>query len=74
VGIDWTSHGERVDGAEDIWVAVLGPDTPHLGEIRGGKAIKQGQVAATIAALLGLEADFVRFSPASAPSIREVVR
>lgn len=73
-GDDWTSHGERVDGAEDIWVAVLGPDTPNLGEIRGGTGIKQGQIAATIAALLGLEADFLKFSPRSLPSIREVVR
>lgn len=73
-GDDWTSHGESVDGAEDIWVAVIGPDTPHLGEIRGGDGVKQAQMAATIAALLGLEAEFARFSPKSMPAIRPAIR
>ena len=28
----WRSHGEKVEGSEAIWIAVLGPDTPALGE------------------------------------------
>ena len=73
-GDDWTSHGESVAGAEDIWIAVMGPDTPTLGEVRGGQAANQAQVAATIAALLGLEAQFMAFSPKSAPALRAAIR
>jgi hypothetical protein len=54
-GADWTKHGADVAGAEAIWLAVLGPDAPALGEegLRG--RLVQGQVAATVAALLGYE-------------------
>jgi Metalloenzyme superfamily len=50
--IDWTDHGKKVAGAEYIWIAVMGPDTPKLG-VRANIAATQAQVAATIAALLG---------------------
>lgn len=73
-GDDWTSHGESVAGAEDIWVAVLGPDTPALGEIRGGTQVRQAQIAATITALLGLETDFAAYQPKAAPAITGVSR
>jgi len=49
---DWKRHGEDVIGAEAIWMAVLGPDTPALGE-RENQTFTQAQVAATIATLLG---------------------
>src|SRR5262249_33924419 len=29
--VDWTDHGKKVPGAEFMWIAVLGPDTPPLG-------------------------------------------
>jgi phosphopentomutase len=60
---NWTGHGRDVEGAEAIWIAVMGPATPALG-VRQGVAVTQGQVAATIAALLG--EDFVAASPKSA--------
>lgn len=60
---DWTSHGEKIDGAENIWIAVMGPDVPAKGVRQGVKAT-QSQVAATIAALVG--EDFVAESPKSA--------
>ena len=50
---EWRDHGEKVEGAESIWIAVLGPDTPALGERASAAAVTQGQVAATVAALLG---------------------
>jgi hypothetical protein len=50
--VDWTDHGKDVPGAEFIWIAVLGPDTPALG-VREGIETTQSQVAATIAHLLG---------------------
>jgi phosphopentomutase len=49
---DWTDHGKKVPGAEFIWIAVLGPDVPGLGE-RSDVEVTQSQVAATIAALVG---------------------
>jgi hypothetical protein len=49
---EWKSHGERVEGAQHIWVAILGPDTPALGEVQG-RPVSQSQIAATVAALLG---------------------
>lgn len=49
----WRDHGKDVDGAENIWIAVLGPDTPPLGERSKHGAVTQSQIAATIAALLG---------------------
>lgn len=52
-GPDWKNHGDKIQGAENIWIAVIGPDTPALGERSGGEPVTQSQVAATIAALLG---------------------
>src|SRR5262249_39378960 len=26
---DWVDHDEGIEGSEDIWIAVIGPDTPH---------------------------------------------
>ncbi len=50
---EWQSHGQSVNGAEDCWIAVIGPDTPPLGERTQTEAHTQSQIAATIAALLG---------------------
>src|SRR5262245_40987096 len=61
--VDWTDHGKKVPGAEFIWIAVMGPDTPPLGE-RDGIETTQGQVAATIAQLVG--EDFNAASPKAA--------
>ncbi|MBM3981199.1 MAG: AP protein [Planctomycetes bacterium] len=63
---DWTDHGKNVAGAEFIWVAVLGPDTPARGE-REGVEVTQSQVAATVAALVG--EDFRAASPKAAPPL-----
>jgi phosphopentomutase len=60
---DWTDHGSGVPGAEFIWAAVLGPDTPPLGE-RENVEVTQSQVAATVAALVG--EDFNAASPKAA--------
>jgi phosphopentomutase len=60
---DWSDHGKGVAGAEFIWIAVMSPVTPALGE-RENTAVSQSQVAATIAALLG--EDFRAASPKAA--------
>ena len=66
---DWTDHGRDVSGAEAIWIAVMGPETPALG-VREGVATTQSQVAATIAAMLG--EDFPASSPRSAMPLPDV--
>ncbi len=30
--VEWKSHGAKIKGSERIWIAVIGPDTPALGE------------------------------------------
>ncbi|HQX48561.1 MAG TPA: alkaline phosphatase family protein [Planctomycetaceae bacterium] len=27
--VDWKSHGQKIENCEYIWMAVMGPDTPH---------------------------------------------
>jgi len=50
---DWKNHGQKIEGAEDIWMAFLGPDTPALGERHDCARVTQSQIAATLAAFLG---------------------
>ncbi|HYC51948.1 MAG TPA: alkaline phosphatase family protein [Gemmatimonadaceae bacterium] len=50
----WTDHGEDVAGAEETFVAVIGPGVESIGErhhVRGVNA----QVAASVAAAVGLD-------------------
>lgn len=68
---DWTDHGAKVDGAEEVWMAVVGPDTPALG-VRENVATTQSMVAATVAALLG--EDWVAAQPKAAPPLPGVLR
>jgi hypothetical protein len=51
--VEWKEHGVEEKGSENIWVAVLGPDTPALGERSHTAEIHQAQIAATVAAFLG---------------------
>ncbi|MGB7159733.1 MAG: alkaline phosphatase family protein [Tepidisphaeraceae bacterium] len=67
---DWKNHGVEIARAEEIWIAVIGPDTPALG-VRKDVSVTQSQVAATIAALLG--EDFVAAHPKAAPPLPGVV-
>lgn len=50
----WRSHGIEIAGAGQIWIAVLGPDTPPMGEVTGEMQLFQNQVAKTVATLLGI--------------------
>lgn len=49
----WTSHGSDIEGADEIWFAVIGPNTPALGEIKIESQYYQKQFAQTIAKLMG---------------------
>lgn len=52
---DWRHHGIKVPNADQIWMAVIGPDTPAKGELKNSSQLYQNQVARTMAALLGLD-------------------
>ena len=69
--IDWKEHGVGQPGSENIWIAVLGPDTPPLGERTHTAPVSQAQIAATVAALLGQ--DYRQAVPAAAAPIAEVL-
>lgn len=53
VGPEWKDHSAKIEGAEGDWIAIIGPDTPPLGERTNCPEVTEGQIAATIAALLG---------------------
>jgi len=52
---DWHGHGDDVDGANQIWLAVVGPDTPHTGEARQTEIYHQRDIAPTALKLLGID-------------------
>ncbi|MCC7085972.1 MAG: alkaline phosphatase family protein [Pirellulales bacterium] len=68
---DWKNHGQAIEGAEDMWMAFLGPDTPPLGERKNCDRVTQSQIAATLAAFLG--EDYHRDVPRSGEPIQEVL-
>jgi hypothetical protein len=51
----WKSHGTKINGANQIWFAVIGPDTKALGEIKSHAQYYQNQIAKTAAAFLGVD-------------------
>ena len=52
---DWRDHGINMPAADQIWIAVIGPDTPATGEVKDSLQLYQNQVAKTIATLLRLD-------------------
>lgn len=69
--IDWKEHGVEQPGSENIWIAVVGPDTRPLGERTHTAQLTQAQIAATVAALLGK--DYRQAVPAAAAPIEDVL-
>jgi len=59
--IAWKDHGQQIQNSAYIWVAAIGPDIPATGERRETPLIRQSQVAATVADLVG--EDFRAGSP-----------
>jgi hypothetical protein len=70
---DWTDHGQKVPAAEPIWMAVMGPKTPALG-VREGVNATQSQLAATVAALLGMGDEFRKARPDAAPPLPDLAK
>jgi hypothetical protein len=65
--VQWKEHGIEEKGSENIWIAVMGPDTPALGERTHTAPVTQAQIAATLAAFVGK--DWHAAQPKAAPSI-----
>jgi hypothetical protein len=51
--VEWKEHGVEEKGSENIWIAVIGPDTAPLGERTHVAPVTQSQIAATVAAFVG---------------------
>ena len=69
--VEWKEHGVEEKGSENIWIAVMGPDTAPLGERTHVAEVHEAQIAATLAAFLGK--DYPKAEPAAAAPILAVV-
>jgi bisphosphoglycerate-independent phosphoglycerate mutase (AlkP superfamily) len=53
---DWKEHDTAtIPGTNDIWMAVIGPDTPDIGEVKTPGTAYQGQAASTMLHYLGID-------------------
>jgi len=53
-GTDWKNHNKTTPGSDETWLAIIGPDTPPLGERGADHApVLSTQIAATVAAAVG---------------------
>ena len=65
-----TTFMVTTDHGENIWLAVMGPDTPALGERMHTAPVAQAGIAATVAAFMGR--DYRAAVPKAAAPIRDV--
>lgn len=49
----WNGHGKDTPVSDKMWIAVLGPDTPAVGEVK--EEVAQRDIAPTAITLLGLD-------------------
>jgi hypothetical protein len=70
--VEWKHHGAKIKGSERIWIGMLGPDTPPLGERTNIATVTQSQIAATLAGFLGL--DYRATAHKAAPPIEDALR
>lgn len=56
----WREHGASLEGSQNVWLGLIGPGVPALGERRNTGLVTHAQVASTIAALLGHDWNDVR--------------
>lgn len=66
---EWKHHGAKIKGADNIWIAIIGPDTPVLGERMHSGLHTLGQIAATVAAAVG--EDYCAAQPKASKPIAE---
>lgn len=65
---DWRSHGAKVEGAQDVWMAFISPRMPRRGEWTDHAPLHTNQAAATVAAWVGL--DWTAGRPAAGQPVR----
>jgi len=68
---EWTSHGQKIADAYQIWFAAMGPGIAALGEQKNNVQYYQDQFAQTIAKLLGTT--YKTGHPVS-PEIKSVIK
>jgi hypothetical protein len=68
----WTSHGAKIEGADQIWIAALGAGIEPKGEINNDEQLYQAQIAQTIAGLLGY--DFKASQQPIEHSVSQIIR
>lgn len=69
---DWAEHDQSIPGSEAIWIAIVGPDTPALGDRLAPGTYHQADIAATILGFFGLDAN--DFNAAAGPPLPGVLR
>lgn len=60
---DWGTHGAKIEGAQYTWLAAIGPDFTQRGEWHDTPTVHPNQIAATLATLAGVGADFTKANP-----------
>ena len=65
---EWRSHGAKVEGAQDVWMAFVSPSMPTRGEWKQHPPLHTNQAAATLAAWVGV--DWRALRPVAGPAIR----
>jgi hypothetical protein len=65
---DWRSHGAKVEGAQDVWMAFVSPRLARRGEWTSHAPLRTNQAAATLASWVGL--DWTAAHPAAGQPIR----
>jgi Type I phosphodiesterase / nucleotide pyrophosphatase len=54
VKTEWTSHNNKIQGANEIWFAVLGPTIIPKGEVKTAQQLYQKQFAQTLTQLINI--------------------
>lgn len=65
---NWKHHGRKIEGADEVWLAAMGPGISANGEISSGQYFET-QVAQTIASLLG-----IKYNKESAPALPILIK
>jgi len=68
----WRGHSASIPGADQTWLAIIGPRTPALGMRTNVPEVTTSQIAATVAAAVG--EDFAATSGKIAQPIADAVR
>ena len=52
---DWRDHGAKVEGAQDVWIALVSPALTRRGEWQEHQPLHTSQIAATLAGWMGID-------------------